>query len=227
VQGGILNLQVSKVQLNDVVPLSLGVDNLGLLDVLIHRGDRVPTPMVERSYTTVIDKQFGAQVTIYQGERPFVADEGNTKLDALTLYGVTLAERGVPNLTVTFSIDEDGFLHVSVKDAGTGNEVSKIVRDSLGLSIEEIEARRHLAEERALEDAMRLDQFTLAQQAEDLKSRLRALLEKKRGSLPADLAGEVQQALEAPAPEDLDQWVNHLREVFQRTNRIGGTPESS
>jgi molecular chaperone DnaK len=142
------------------------------------------------------------------------------------LPGLTLTAQGVPILLVAFSIDEDGFLHVSVKEKGTKNEVSTIVRDSLGLSPEEIKERRRLAEERSKEDAIRVEQFTLAQQAEDLKRRLRALLERQQDSLPAELVAEMQRALEAPAPADLDEWVNHLREVFQRTNSIAGTPKS-
>ena len=55
----------------------------------------------------------------------------------------------MPQIEVTFDIDANGILHVSAKDKGTGKEQSIVIKDSSGLSEDEIDRMVHDAEAHA------------------------------------------------------------------------------
>lgn len=55
-----------------------------------------------------------------QGERKRSSD--NKSLGQFNLEGIRPAQRGTPQIEVTFDVDADGILHVSAKDKDTGKE---------------------------------------------------------------------------------------------------------
>jgi molecular chaperone DnaK len=76
------------------------------------------------------------RVHVLQGERQMVA--GNKSLAKFEMHGIPPAPRGVPEIQVTFNIDENGIVSVSAKDMGTGIEQTvRVVADG-GLSENEI-----------------------------------------------------------------------------------------
>ena len=140
----------SSLLLLDVTPLSLGIETLGgVMTTLIPRNTTIPTKKAE-TFTTADDSQPAVTVHVLQGERPMARD--NRTLGRFELTGIPPAPRGVPQIEVTFDIDENGILHVSAKDKGTGNQQSIRITASSGLSDEEKERMVKDAEVHAAED---------------------------------------------------------------------------
>jgi len=134
----------------DVTPLSLGIETLGgVMTTLISRNTTIPTKKAE-TFTTAEDSQPAVTVHVLQGERPMSGD--NRTLGRFELDGIPPAPRGVPQIEVSFDIDENGILHVSAKDKGTGKEQSIKITASSGLSDEEKERMVSEAEVHASED---------------------------------------------------------------------------
>ena len=89
-------------------------------------------------------------VRVFQGERPMAAD--NRLLGQFNLEGLVPAPRGVPQIEVTFDIDQNGILNVRAKDKTTGKEASVRIEDSAGLSDIDIARMKKDAELHAEED---------------------------------------------------------------------------
>lgn len=136
VQAAILAGDATGLKLADVVPLSLGVETQGLMDVLIARNTPIPITEV-RSYSTAYDNQESVEIKIYQGERPMAAD--NVKLGSFILRGIEPALKGEPEIAVTFHVDSDSILLVTAEDVNTGNRKEITITDSIRLSDEDIE----------------------------------------------------------------------------------------
>ena len=77
---------------------------------------------------------------------------GNKSLGRFDLTDIPPAPRGTPQIEVTFDIDANGILNVSAKDKATGKEQSIVIKDSSGLSEEEINQMVKDAETHAEED---------------------------------------------------------------------------
>ena len=77
-------------------------------------------------------------IHVVQGERKQAAQ--NKSLGRFDLADIPPAQRGMPQIEVTFDIDANGILNVSAKDKGTGKEQSIVIKASSGLSDDEIEA---------------------------------------------------------------------------------------
>ncbi|MFB3140594.1 MAG: molecular chaperone DnaK, partial [Candidatus Acidiferrales bacterium] len=110
VQAGVLAGEVKDVLLLDVTPLSLGIETLGgVMTTLIARNTTIPTRKSE-VFSTAADSQTSVEVHVLQGERPMAGD--NRTLGKFHLVGIPPAQRGVPQIEVTFDIDANGILHV-------------------------------------------------------------------------------------------------------------------
>lgn len=153
IEAGIIQGEVKDIVHLDVTPLSLGVETLGgVFTKLIERNTTIPTRRSE-IFTTAMDNQTSVEIHILQGERPLAKD--NTSLGRFYLEGIPPAPRGVPRIEVTFDIDENGILHVSAKDLGTGKEQSIRITSPHKLSKEEIERMIKEAEKFAEQDRKR------------------------------------------------------------------------
>ncbi|MDR0930638.1 MAG: molecular chaperone DnaK [Clostridiales bacterium] len=150
IQGGVLAGDVKDLVLLDVTPLSLGVEVMGgICDVVIERNTTIPTKKT-RVYSTAADGQPGVEIHILQGERKMAAD--NKSIGRFNLTGIPPAPRGVPQIEVTFDIDENGILHVSAKDLATNNEQKIAITASTNMSDADIDAAVKDAEKFADED---------------------------------------------------------------------------
>lgn len=137
IQGGVLSGDVKDVLLLDVTPLSLGIETMGgVMTALIEKNTTVPTKK-SQTFSTAEDNQSAVTVHVLQGERKQAA--GNKSLGQFNLEGIRPAQRGAPQIEVTFDIDADGILHVSAKDKDTNKEQKITIKASSGLSDDEVE----------------------------------------------------------------------------------------
>ena len=147
IQGGVLTGDVTDVLLLDVTPLSLGIETMGgVLTKLIEANTTIPTKKSE-VFSTAADNQPAVDIHVLQGERPMATD--NKSIGRFQLADIPPAQRGVPQIEVTFDIDANGILNVSAKDKATGKEQNIKIEASSGLSEEEIAKMKSEAEANA------------------------------------------------------------------------------
>ena len=155
VQGGILGGEADEdtagILLIDVAPLTLGIETVGgVLTPIIPKGTVIPSKK-SQTFTTYQDNQETVTIKIFEGERAMTKD--NHPLGNFDLTGIPQAPRGVPQIQVTFDLDENNILHVSATDEGTGNSESITITNDQGrLSKEEIEEMIREAEKFTEED---------------------------------------------------------------------------
>lgn len=106
---------------------------------LIESNTTIPTKKSE-VFSTASDNQPSVEIHVIQGERPMAKD--NKTIGRFHLDGLPPAQRGVPQIEVTFDIDANGILHVHAKDKATGKEQSIRIEASSGLSDAEINRMR-------------------------------------------------------------------------------------
>merc|ERR1712062_20003 len=122
----------------DVAPLSLGIQVVGgVMHTLIKRNTTIPARKSQVCSTNQ-DNQTSVNIEIFEGERPMCKD--NHALGNFMLNDIPPAQRGVPQIEVTFEIDANGILNVSALDKATSNsENITITNDTGRLSEAEIE----------------------------------------------------------------------------------------
>jgi molecular chaperone DnaK len=137
VQADILTGGRRHMLLLDVVPLSLGIETLGgVVDKVIHRNTTVPARATTR-YSTSADGQTAILINIYQGERELTKD--CKLLGTFKLAGIPPMPAGLPQVDVTFLVNENGMLTVSAKEQRSGHEARVTVQAAHGLSPEEVD----------------------------------------------------------------------------------------
>jgi molecular chaperone DnaK len=193
IQGGVLAGDVKDVLLLDVTPLSLGIETMGgVMTKLIESNTTIPTKKSE-TFSTAADNQPSVEIHILQGERPMAGD--NKTIGRFHLDGIPPAQRGVPQIEVTFDIDSNGILNVSAKDKNTGKEQNIRIEASSGLSPEEIDRMKQEAEANADADKKVKEDIDKLNAADSMIFQVEKQMKDVEGKLPEDKKGPIDAAL--------------------------------
>lgn len=184
---------VKDVLLLDVTPLSLGIETLGgVFTKLIERNTTIPTKK-SQIFSTASDSQTAVSIMVYQGERQMAAH--NRLLGKFDLVGIPPAPRGVPQIEVSFDIDNNGILHVSAKDLGTGKEQQIRIESSSGLNEDEIQRMVKDAEAHAEQDKTEREKIDVKNSADNLIFQMEKMLSEAGDKISPDDKGKIETAL--------------------------------
>ena len=193
VQGGVLTGDVSGILLLDVTPLSLGVETLGgVVDKVIDRNTTIPTSST-KVYSTAADNQTSVEIHVLQGEREMASD--NKSLGKFNLTGIPAAQRGIPQIEVTFDIDANGILKVTAKDKATDKSQEITISGSTALSDEEVDRMVKDAESHAEEDKKRKDEIEVRNQVDSLAYSTEQTVKDLGDKVPEDQKKAVEEAV--------------------------------
>ena len=116
----------SQVQLLDVIPMAIGIENAkGNLHPIFERNAATPN-LKQMVFTTSQDDQVDLEMRIYQGD--FSRARDNDLLGEHTFSGIRQAPAGEVRVEVTFNLSQDGMLDMSAKDPDTGATMKRSVR---------------------------------------------------------------------------------------------------
>ena len=192
VQAGVLKGDVKDILLLDVTPLSLGIETKGgVMTKLIERNTTIPTRRTE-VFTTAEDNQPSVEINVLQGEREMASY--NQSLGKFNLVDLPPAQRGMPQIEVTFDIDANGIVHVSAKDRATSKEQSMTITSSSSLSKDKIEEMIRDAESHAEDDKRRREEAEVRNNADSLVYQTEKVL-KEQGDKVTE---EEKAAVEGP-----------------------------
>jgi molecular chaperone DnaK len=204
-QGGIIGGDVKDgLLLLDVTPLSLGLETMGgVCTKIIERNTTIPTKK-SQIFSTAADNQPAVEINVLQGEREFAKD--NKSLGMFKLDGIAPAPRGIPQIEVTFDIDQNGIVHVSAKDLGTGREQNITITASTNMSKDDIDKAVKEAEQFAEQDKKARETVDLKNNAESLAIQVEKALN--------DFGDKVSESEKAPILEKC----NALKEAVKTDN---------
>ena len=236
IQAGVLAGEVKDLLLLDVTPLTLSIETLGgVATPMIPRNTTIPTKKTE-TFSTAADSQTEVEVHVLQGERPMAGQ--NRTLGKFKLGGIPPAQRGVPQIEVTFDIDANGILNVTAKDNATGKDQKITITSSSGLSKDEIDRMAKEADAHASEDKEKREEIEARNGLDNLVYNIEKMLkesgDKVTGSDKSDvesalaeaktvLAGSPSAADLNAAREKLTGTSHKLAEAMYKANAAGAT----
>ena len=223
VQAGVLQGEVQDLLLLDVTPLTLGIETLGgVTTALIPRNTTIPTAKTE-TFTTAADGQTSVEVHVLQGERTMAPE--NKTIGRFMLDGILPAQRGTPQVEVTFDINADGILDVSAKDKGTGKEQRITITASSGLSKDEIDDMVKDAEAHAGEDERRREEVETRNTAENAAYSAEKLVadneDKVTDELKEEINGHIEAVRTALSREDIEAIKSSYETLQATIQKVG------
>ena len=220
IQAGVLAGDVKDVLLLDVTPLSLGIETMGgVFTKLIEANTTIPTKK-SQVFSTAVDNQPTVEIHVLQGERAMAKD--NRTIGRFHLDGIPPAQRGIPQVEVTFDIDANGIINVSALDKGTNKQQNIRIESSSGLSKEEIETMKKEAEMNAESDKKAKEDAEVMNQADTTIFQVEKSLKDIEDKITEEQKSEVTNALEelksAHSLKDIEkikEGIDNINKVFQ------------
>ena len=218
IQGGVLAGDVNDVLLLDVTPLSLGIETMGqVMTKLIDANTTIPTSKSE-VFSTAVDNQPAVDIHVLQGERPIAGD--NRTLGRFQLTDIPPAQRGIPQIEVTFDIDANGIIDVKAVDKGTGKQQNIKIESGSSLSDEEIDRMKKEAEANAEADNQKLEKIQKLNEADSLifqtEKQITEFDEKLDENDKSRLENNIKELKEVCKEEDME-GVEELTEKLNST----------
>ena len=205
IQGGKLagDAGAGEILLLDVTPLSLAIETMGgVATRLIERNTTIPVKK-SQVFSTAADNQTAVDINVVQGERQFARD--NKSLGQFRLDGIPPARRVVPQIEVTFDIDENGIVNVSAKDLGTGKEQHITITAGSNMSDADIEKAVKEAAEYEAQDKKRKEAIDARNDADSMVFQTEKAL------------NEVGDKISESDKADLEVELNNVKEILERT----------
>ena len=217
IQGGILSGDVTDdIVLVDVTPLSLGIETMGgVFTKLIEANATIPKKE-SQVFTTAQDNQPSVEIHILQGERSMAKD--NRSIGRFHLDGIPPAQRGVPQIEVTFDVDANGILSVKAKDKGTGKEHGIRIEASTGLSKEEVEKMKNEAKVNEDRDKKEREKVDKLNQADSLIFQTEKQMTEIGDKIPAELKTPIENALVELKAAHQSQNIEAVDEATKKLN---------
>jgi molecular chaperone DnaK len=239
IQGSVLAGDRKDVLLLDVTPLTLGIETEGgVMTALVERNTTIPATK-KNTFSTAADGQTAVTVRVFQGERKMAAQ--NRLLGEFNLEGIPPQPRGVPQIEVKFDIDQNGILSVSARDQSSGKEASVQIKQSAGLSEDQINQMRKDAESHAEEDRRMLElaearnrgSHTVYQVEKLIKENESALTETDKEPLERAIS-KVKDACNRDDASEIKSATSELEQASQALSKIlfekgqagGGQPQA-
>ncbi len=233
IQAAVLTGQGPDVVLLDVIPLSLGLETLGgVMTKIIERNTTIPVRHSE-VFSTAEDHQSAVSIVVLQGERERASD--NRVIGRFLLENIRPAQRGVPQIEVTFDIDVNGMLSVSARDHYTGAEQAVTITKATDLDRVEVDRMVTDAHRNSDEDERVRRLIDLRNELESVAYLVERRLDELEDEVPVHdkargetLLAQARQAMEEQAPLGQIESMNaELREIAKdlvtrgSTTRIG------
>ena len=206
----------------------------GVMTKLIESNTTIPSKK-SQVFSTAADNQPSVEIHVLQGERSMASD--NKTIGRFHLDGIPPAQRGVPQIEVTFDIDANGLIHVTALDKATNKSQDIRIEASSGLTEEEIERMRKEAEANADADKKAKEEVDVLNNADQMIFQTEKQLKEFGDKLSADKKAPIETGLEAlkkayeskdleaikPALDNINEaWKQASEEMYKAQQEAGG-----
>lgn len=206
----------SDILLLDVTPISMGIETMGnVFTKLIEANTTIPCKKTE-IFSTAVDNQSSVDINVLQGERPMAKD--NKSVGLFRLDGIMPAQRGVPQIEVSFDIDANGILTVTAKDKATNKEQHITIQSKGSLTQEEIDRIKREAEEFAEADKKEREIADTVNKGDSIVFSNEKMMKEQESNLTDEEKTSLNSLVESMKNAVKDKNVDEINKLEQEIN---------